>query len=73
MEGKVKPVEISDEHLQKVKDATEKLYKETEPVECPYLKGKVNFNARGFDHIKFKEWSKPRYKFDQYVSMTAIS
>ncbi len=69
MEGKVRPVEIPDAHFQKVKDSVEKLYKETVSVECPYLKDTVNFNARGLDHIKFKAWNKPRFKFDQYMRL----
>lgn len=69
MPGKVKPVEISDADLQRIKDKAEKTYKETQPILCPYFKGTVNFNARGLDHIKFKEWNKPRYKFDQYLRL----
>ena len=69
MDGKIKSVEISDADLQKIKDKVEKLYKETQPVECPYLKDTVNFNARGLDHIKFKKWNKPRFKFDQYIRL----
>jgi len=69
MDGKIKTVEIPDEYLQKVKDVVEKFYKEIKPVQCPYFKDTVNFNARGLDHIKFKEWNKPRFKFDQYMRL----
>ena len=69
MEGKVKRIEISDADLQKIKDKVEILYKDTKPINCPYFKGVVNFNARGLDHIKFKAWNKPRYKFDQYLRL----
>jgi hypothetical protein len=69
MEGKPKRVEISDEHLLKIKEETEKLYRETKPVSCPYLTDNVVFNAKGLDHMKFKSFGRPRSKYDQYTRL----
>jgi hypothetical protein len=69
MEGKVKIVGMTDEFLEKIKHKTEEIYKNTQPVDCPYLKDKVYFNSRGWEHIKFKEHGKSRTKEEQYTRL----
>lgn len=36
-------------------------------VRCPYFGEDVHFNAKGFDHLIFKEWNKTRIITDQFV------
>lgn len=72
MEGKPRLQEIPDEHLEKTKEAALAVYKANGSVHCPYLKTKVHFNARGFDHIRFKEWNKSRTKQEQYVRLKLV-
>ena len=36
---------------------------------CPYLRTKINFNAKGLDHIKMKSWNKTRLASDQYLRL----
>lgn len=57
------------EKFQKIKQEAECFYKTVEAVVCPYLKLKVNFNAKGLDHIKMKSWNKARLVSDQYLRL----
>ncbi|PWB38436.1 MAG: hypothetical protein C3F02_03720 [Parcubacteria group bacterium] len=57
------------EKLDRVKDEAEKFYGTIREVHCPYLGRKVNFNSKGLDHIKFKEWNKARSLSDQYLRL----
>ena len=43
-----------------VKEKAEVEYKIIGNVFSPFLKRKINFNTKGLDHIKFKEWNKAR-------------
>lgn len=53
----------------KVKQEAGDFYKTVNAVFCPYLKSKVNFNAKGLDHIKMKSWNKTRLVSDQYLRL----
>lgn len=66
-------MEITLEQLEKIKSEAERLYKDIGEVKCPYLNnGKVSFNAKGLDHIKFKEWNKARSPMVQYVRLRLL-
>jgi len=53
----------------KVKGEAESFYNGVNQIDCPYLKTKVNFNAKGLDHIKMKAWNKTRPASDQYLRL----
>jgi len=55
--------------FEEVKKEAEEEYKKVDSVFCPFLNKKVNFNAKGLDHIKFKEWNKTRLISDQYLRL----
>ncbi|MFH1030728.1 MAG: hypothetical protein V1770_05745 [bacterium] len=55
-----------------VKKEAEENYKIVGEIFCLYLKGKVSFNAKGLDHIKFKEWNKPRLISEQYLRLKLL-
>jgi len=57
------------EQFQRVKQEAEDYYKTVNAVFCPYLKSKINFNAKGLDHIKMKSWNKSRLVSDQYLRL----
>ena len=38
------------EQFKKIKQNAEDFYQEIDNVYCPYLRAKVNFNAKGLDH-----------------------
>jgi len=60
------------EKFEKVKETAEITYKAIGEVYCPYLKDTVAFNAKGLDHIKFKQWDRARNIQDQYVRLRLI-
>ncbi len=55
--------------FEEIKQNAEKEYKLIESVLCPFLNRKISFNAKGLDHIKFKEWNKTRPVSDQYLRL----
>ena len=69
MNGKPPKGEIEEEHFIKIKTEVEVFYKEVKPVNCPYLKKDVYFDAKGLDHIKFKSWQTARSRYDQYIRL----
>ena len=52
-----------------VKKCAEGQYKKINSIFCPFLNRNVNFNAKGLDHIKFKEWNKARLISEQYLRL----
>lgn len=50
-----------------VKEKGENLYATIREAYCPYFKEKISFNARGLEHIKFKQHDRPRPTKDQYM------
>jgi len=73
MDGKPERMEISQATFDKVKAKAEAFYLALEPVRCPYLKCAVSFNTKGLDHIKLKEWNKPRVMFDQFQRLKIVT
>jgi hypothetical protein len=59
--------DLSVEKLDELKSIVQEEYKSLGKVHCPYLNKEVNFNAKGLDHIKLKEWNKARLISDQYL------
>ena len=41
-------------------------------VQCPFLETKIIFNAKGLDHIKFKQWNKARNRNDQIIRLQLV-
>lgn len=60
------------EKFKKVKEKAEDNYRKIGEVNCPYLQKKINFNAKGLDHIKFKKWNHTRLVSDQYMRLKLI-
>lgn len=61
-----KDFKVSEELMKATREAAEATYKETPEVYCPYFKDKVKMNAKGLEHISFKDWNKNRLPQDQY-------
>jgi len=53
----------------KTKKDAELSYKKIGKVFCPALKRNINFNTKGLNHIKFKDWNKTRLISDQYLRL----
>ena len=62
-------MEIDPERFNFIKKEAENFYKGINEIYCPYFNEKVAFNAKGLDHIKFKEWNKTRLVEDQYLRL----
>ena len=60
------------ENFEEVRIRGEALYKDLTETYCPYLKEKVAFNARGLEHLKFKEHRKARPRQDQYMPLKLL-
>ncbi|MBL4644470.1 MAG: hypothetical protein JKX80_01240, partial [Candidatus Pacebacteria bacterium] len=61
-------IDISEEKVERAREQAEKYYKSINSVPCPYFKGeKITFNARGLEHIKFKDVRQARSNKDQYI------
>lgn len=55
------------EQFNKTKKEAEEYYQKLDKVKCPYFRGYIHFNAKGWEHLIFKEWNKTRLINDQYV------
>jgi len=73
MDGKPEPQEIPNDVFEKKKVKAETLYATIKTCYCPFLKTSVTLNTKGLEHIKFKEWNKPRTLFDQYQRLKHIA
>lgn len=60
-------MEIDPEKFDRVKEEAETFYRNIGDIHCPYIGAKIAFNAKGLDHIKFKEWNKTRSRLEQYM------
>ena len=67
---RIKMVDIKK--FEKIKKKAEEFYKSLSSVHCPYLGGEVNFNTKGLDHIKFKNWNRTRVRDDQYMRLKLV-
>ena len=64
--------EIREQDFVRTKDIAERLYKEIKEVHCPYFLGKVTFNAKGLEHLKFKQKNHARIREDQFMRLKLL-
>ncbi|MDP1689407.1 MAG: hypothetical protein Q8L47_04775 [bacterium] len=60
-------MEINQEKFNDIKKKGEELYKSLGEVYCPYFQEKINFNAKGLEHLKFKKKNHARSSEDQFI------
>ena len=60
-------LEFTDKQFEEIKTKGENLYKSLIEVYCPYFQSKINFNAKGLEHLKFKKKNFARSRVDQYI------
>ncbi|MDR3583527.1 MAG: hypothetical protein P4L62_04170 [Candidatus Pacebacteria bacterium] len=65
-------MEIDQIKFLKVKEEAENYYKTIGQIHCPYLGGKISFNTKGLEHLKFKNKNKARIKSDQYIRLKLL-
>jgi hypothetical protein len=66
-------MDIDSEQFDSIKKSAEDFYKNVKEVYCPYFQEMVAFNAKGLDHIKFKEWNKTRLAQDQFMRLKFLN
>ncbi|OHA14688.1 MAG: hypothetical protein A2909_03285 [Candidatus Tagabacteria bacterium RIFCSPLOWO2_01_FULL_39_11] len=60
------------EDFEQIKQKGEEFYKTLKEAYCPYFKEKVSFNAKGLEHLKYKQRGKSRLEQDQYMRFKLI-
>ena len=65
-------MDIPIEKLDRIKQEAELFYKTIGEVGCPYLNAAVSFNAKGLDHVKFKDWNRTRSAAEQYMRLRLL-
>jgi hypothetical protein len=66
-------MEINPVQFNSIKKDAEEFYKNVKEIYCPYFQEMVAFNAKGLDHIKFKEWNKTRLVQDQFMRLKFLN
>ncbi|MFC1623671.1 hypothetical protein ACFL05_00950 [Patescibacteria group bacterium] len=66
-------MKISKEKFKKVKEDAKKFYLKIGEVKCPYLKQKVHFNRKGFEHITTDGWNRGRTIREQSIRLKLLS
>lgn len=59
-------MEFTPDQFNNIKDEAKDFYNKIGFAYCPYFAGKVNFNAKGLEHLIFKTWNKTRSIDDQF-------
>ncbi|MFA6524187.1 MAG: hypothetical protein WC264_02345 [Candidatus Paceibacterota bacterium] len=65
-------LQFTDEQFNKLKEKNEELYKTIGEAYCPYFKEKIVFNAKGLEHLKFKNKNHARSRDDQYIRLKLL-
>ena len=63
---------IDNQKFAKAKKESKKFYSEIDEVYCAYLKEKVYFNDKGFNHILTKTWNRGRSDLEQYTRLRLL-
>lgn len=59
-------MEFTTDQFNSVKNEAEDFYNKIVFAYCPYFSEKVNFNAKGLEHLIFKTWNRARPIEDQF-------
>lgn len=65
-------MEIPLDKFKKIKEEAEEFYKKIGEIRCPYFKEKIAFNAKGLEHLKFKDKNKARLVADQFIRLKLL-
>ncbi len=63
----MKNMKINKNKFEIQKQKAERFYKNLDFIQCPYFNEKVNFNAKGLEHLKFKRKNHSRSENDQFI------
>ena len=62
-----------EKDFEKVRNDTETFYASIGEIRCPYLDEKINFNAEGLKHLKFKSDKVARSHSEQYARLKLLA
>lgn len=65
-------MEFTPEKFNQIKSGAEEFYSKVSTVYCPYFSSPIHFNAKGWDHLIFKDWNKTRPVADQFARLRHI-
>ena len=65
-------MDFTEADFDSVKKLAEDYYRTIGDVNCPYLKDKVSFNAKGLEHLKFSRKNHARPRQDQYMRLKLL-
>jgi len=65
-------MQISEKQFNVLRSTAEEKYSTFGEIRCPFLDMNVSFNAKGLDHIKFKQWNKARNRNDQIMRLQLL-
>ncbi len=65
-------VHFTKKQFDELKSNSEENYKKLGEINCPILKKKVSFNAKGLDHLKAKSWNHARNEHDQWMRLKLL-
>lgn len=65
--------EVDLQKFEQARVAAEAFYKGVGETFCPYFEEKIAFNAKGWEHVRFKGLRKARPRHDQYIRFRLIS
>lgn len=66
--------ELKDQiDFEAVKKAAEEFYRSLGEIYCPYFKDRIVFNAKGWEHLQYKNRMRQRNTKDQYTRFKLLS
>ena len=64
---------FTDQEFATVLQEAQAFYRTLEQIRCPYFQSNVQFNARGFEHLRRKTWNRGRDRHDQFMRLKHLA
>ena len=66
-------LEFTNTEFAEVQRRAEEQYHSLGSIRCPYFQDNVQFNARGFEHLRRKSWNRGRERRDQFMRLKYLA
>ncbi len=66
-------LEFTDHEFNGVLHTAQEFYRTLGQIRCPYFQADVQFNARGFEHLRHKSWNRGRDRRDQFMRLKHLA
>jgi len=67
------PLEFTEDEFVAVLQKAHAYYATIVRVFCPYLRGDVQFNSQGMEHLRRKSWNRGRPRHDQFMRLKHLA